>query len=138
MAAGEQLWNAVCSAVLRQGFRSKQNGAISDALGQSEQCNHSENTGNSADSAEVRACLKHVRVEKRRVVGVTVRRARPMLASVLLAPFGTRYMRRSAGQLRTVKEGLSARLCAGTAGPLMNVARSRPATVGSGRATNNW
>lgn len=45
--------------------------------------------GNSADSAEARACLHHVRVEECRVVGVMVRQARPMLASVLPALFGT-------------------------------------------------
>ena len=86
---------------LDKGFASKLMCAFSEILGISEPWNDQEKTGNSVDSAEVRAYLKHVRVEQRRV-GVTIQQARPMLTPVLLTLI--RYMRRSAGQLRTVKK----------------------------------
>lgn len=85
---------------LDTGLVSKLKYATLEVLGKSEPWNDQENRGNPADNAEVRGYLKRARVEQRRV-GVTAQQERPMLTPVL--PALIRYVRRSAGQLRTVR-----------------------------------
>lgn len=86
--------------VPRKGNVLKLNCAMSELLGKSEPWNDQEKMGNPADSAEVRAYLKHAREEPRKV-SVTAQQARPVLAVLLALVW---YMRWSAAQVRTVKE----------------------------------